>query len=100
MEFLLLLYYDKFMFLLVKIIDYFKILIKELVDKRYFCCKIKDLDIYCFLNENFEVENVEFLVMTIFLYSFVNVYLEFKIVICDNRESIDRYLENICDEYK
>lgn len=83
------------MFLLIMIIDYFKIVVKELVDMRVFCCKIKDLDIYCILNDSnfflcyFEVENIEFLVAKIFLNSFMNVYLKLKIVIRDSRNLID-----------
>eukprot|EP00072_Mus_musculus_P067077 XP_017168840.1 PREDICTED: histone-lysine N-methyltransferase SETD2 isoform X5 [Mus musculus] len=100
MEPLLSPHHDKLMSLPVKTIDYPKTLIKEPVDKRHSCCKTKDSDIYCSPNENPEAENAEPSAMTISSHSFVNVHLESKTVICDNREPTDRHSENTCDEYK
>nr|XP_004662094.1 histone-lysine N-methyltransferase SETD2 isoform X2 [Jaculus jaculus] len=76
----------------VKTIDYSKI-VKEPVDK-VSCCKTKDLDRYCAVTENNslcypEAENIESSVSKISSNSFVNVHLETKTVICDNRDLTD-----------
>ncbi|XP_063121702.1 histone-lysine N-methyltransferase SETD2 isoform X2 [Rattus norvegicus] len=88
-------HHDKVMSLPVKTIDYSKTLIKEPVDKRHSCCKTKDSDRYCSPNESSEAENRE-----ISSNCFVNVHLDSKTVVCDNRELTDQHSEFTCDGYK
>nr|XP_012626532.2 histone-lysine N-methyltransferase SETD2 isoform X1 [Microcebus murinus] len=95
---------DKLMSLPVMTIDYSKTVIKEPVDTRVSCCKTKDSDIYCTSNDNnpscySEAENIEPSVMKISSNSFMNVYLESKPVVCDNRNLTD-HSKFACEEYK
>ncbi|XP_052043081.1 histone-lysine N-methyltransferase SETD2 isoform X1 [Apodemus sylvaticus] len=100
MESLLSPHHDKLMSLPVKTIDYSKTLIKEPVVKRHSCSKTKDSDSYCCPNESSEAENTEPSVIKISSNSFVNVHLESKTVICDNRALADKHSEFTSDEYK
>lgn len=93
-------HHDKVMSLPVKTIDYSKTLIKEPVDKRHSCCKTKDSDRYCSPNESSEAENTEPSVRKISSNCFVNVHLDSKTVVCDNRELTDQHSEFTCDGYK
>uniref|UniRef100_A0A2K5DYE6 Histone-lysine N-methyltransferase SETD2 n=1 Tax=Aotus nancymaae TaxID=37293 RepID=A0A2K5DYE6_AOTNA len=96
---------DKLMSLPVMTIDYSKTVVKEPVDTRVSCCKTKDSDIYCTSNDsnpslcNSEAENIEPSVMKISSNSFVNVHLESKTVITDNRNLTD-HSKFACEEYK
>ncbi|KAL0599799.1 Histone-lysine N-methyltransferase SETD2 [Plecturocebus cupreus] len=96
---------DKLMSLPVMTIDYSKTVVKEPVDARVSCCKTKDSDIYCTSNDsnpslcNSEAENIEPSVMKISSNSFMNVHLESKTVICDNRNLTD-HSKFACEEYK
>lgn len=95
---------DKLMSLPGMTIDYSKTVIKEPVDTRVSCCKTKDSDIYCTSNDKnplcySEAENIEPLVMKISSNSFMNMHLESKPVVCDNRNLTD-HSKFACDEYK
>ncbi|KAM5292550.1 histone-lysine N-methyltransferase SETD2 [Ctenodactylus gundi] len=84
--------------------DCSKTVVKEPIDKRVSCCKTKDSDRYCTANESTpscysESENTEPSVTKISSSSFMNVHLESKTVVCDNRN----FTENAkftCEEYK
>uniref|UniRef100_A0A2K5R257 Histone-lysine N-methyltransferase SETD2 n=1 Tax=Cebus imitator TaxID=2715852 RepID=A0A2K5R257_CEBIM len=96
---------DKLMSLPVMTIDYSKTVVKEPVDTRVSCCKTKDSDIYCTSNVsnpslcNSEAENIEPSVTKISSNSFMNVHLESKTVISDNRNLTD-HSKFACEEYK
>ncbi|KAK7816899.1 hypothetical protein U0070_021696 [Myodes glareolus] len=93
-------HHDKLMSSPGKTVEYSKTLIKESIDKRRSCYKTKDSDRCCSPNENSEAENIEPSVMKISSNSFMNVHLESKTVICDNREPTDQHSKFACDEYK
>ncbi|KAM7336919.1 hypothetical protein ACRRTK_003038 [Alexandromys fortis] len=93
-------HHDKLMSLPGKTVEYSKTSIKESIDKRHSCYKTKDSDRCCSPVENSEAENIEPSVMKISSNSFMNVHLESKTVICDNREPTDQHSKFACDEYK
>ncbi|XP_064130705.1 histone-lysine N-methyltransferase SETD2 isoform X2 [Loxodonta africana] len=97
---------DKLMTLPVKVIDYSKTVVKEPVDMRVSRCKTKDSDIYYTSNDSnlslchSEAENTDPSVTKISSNSFMNVHLESKTVICDNRNLTDQNSKFACEEYK
>ncbi|XP_053456443.1 histone-lysine N-methyltransferase SETD2 isoform X3 [Nycticebus coucang] len=95
---------DKLMSLPLRTVDYSKTVIKEPVDMRVSCCKTKDSETYCTSNDNnslcySEAENIEPSVLKISSNSFMNVHLESKPVVCDNRNLTD-HSKFACEEYK
>ncbi|XP_012885679.1 PREDICTED: histone-lysine N-methyltransferase SETD2 [Dipodomys ordii] len=98
--------HDKLTSLPVITIDYSRTVVKEALEKRVSCCKTKDSDRYCTADESTpsfccsEVENVEPSVRKISSNSFMNVHLESKTVLCDNRSLTDQHSKFACEEYQ
>ncbi|XP_069873648.1 histone-lysine N-methyltransferase SETD2 [Dipodomys merriami] len=98
--------HDKLTSLPVITIDYSRTVVKEALEKRVSCCKTKDSDRYCTADESTpsfccsEVENVEPSVRKISSNSFMNVHLDSKAVLCDDRSPTDQHSKFACEEYQ